>query len=77
MFAQCVNEFFDVIDNQRYILVKRKGKKEKGGGKRGKGGKKERGKGGRRRKKGRKRKKGGRRKKGRGTGAKADSRLLT
>ena len=27
LFAQCVNEFFDVIDNQRYILVKRKGHK--------------------------------------------------
>ena len=25
MFAQCVNEFFDVIDNQRYILVKKEG----------------------------------------------------
>lgn len=27
LFAQCVNEFFDVIDNQRYILVKRKNRK--------------------------------------------------
>ena len=27
LFAQCVNEFFDVIDNQRYILVKKKGRK--------------------------------------------------
>ena len=27
LFAQCVNEFFDVIDNQRYILVKKKGHK--------------------------------------------------
>lgn len=27
LFAQCVSEFFDVIDNQRYILVKRKGHK--------------------------------------------------
>ncbi len=27
LFAQCVNEFFDEIDNQRYILVKSKGYK--------------------------------------------------
>lgn len=27
LFAQCVNEFFDEIDNQRYILVKSKGHK--------------------------------------------------
>ncbi len=27
LFAQCVNEFFDVIDNQRYILVKSWGHK--------------------------------------------------
>ena len=27
LFAQCVNDFFDVIDNQRYILVKKKGRK--------------------------------------------------
>lgn len=28
LFAQCVNEFFDVIDNQRYILVKGKIEKD-------------------------------------------------
>lgn len=27
LFAQCVSEFFDAIDNQRYILVKSKGHK--------------------------------------------------